>query len=68
LVTIPNNGLAGDNMAKSHYSIKKRNKELARKQKQEQKRQRKLNKDKIEPEENPDESEQEIKNLPVSRN
>ena len=50
-------------MAKSHYSIKKRNKELARKLKQEQKRQRKLNKDKIEPEENPGESEDEVKNL-----
>jgi len=50
-------------MAKSHYSIKKRNKELARKLKQEQKRQRKLNKDKIEPEANPDESEHEVKNL-----
>ena len=31
-------------MAKSHYSIKKRNKELARKLKQEQKRERKINK------------------------
>ena len=50
-------------MAKSHYSIKKRNKELARKLKQEQKRQRKLNKDKIETEESPDESEHELKNL-----
>jgi len=50
-------------MAKSHYSIKKRNKEQARKLKQEQKRQRKLNKDKIEPEENPDEPEHAIKNL-----
>jgi hypothetical protein len=50
-------------MAKSHYSVKKRNKELARKLKQEQKRQRKLNKDKIEPEENPGESEHEINNL-----
>ena len=63
LVTIQNNGLSGDYMAKSHYSIKKRNKEQARKLKQEQKRQRKLNKDKIEPEENPDESEHAIKNL-----
>ena len=50
-------------MAKSHYSFKKRNKELARKLKQEQKRQRKLNKDKIEPEDNPGEPEDEIKNL-----
>ena len=50
-------------MAKSHYSIKKRKKELARKLKQEEKRQRKLNKDKIKPEENPDKSQGEIKNL-----
>jgi hypothetical protein len=39
-------------MAKSHYSMKKRKKELARKLKQEEKRQRKLNRDKTEPEEN----------------
>ena len=38
-------------MAKSHFSFKKRQKELARKLKQEQKRQRKLDKDSIEPEE-----------------
>ena len=38
-------------MAKSYYSAKKRNKEVARKLKQEQKRQRKLDKDSIEPEE-----------------
>jgi len=37
-------------MAKSHFSFKKRKKELARKLKQEQKRQRKLDKDSIEPE------------------
>ena len=41
-------------MAKSHYSFKKRKKELARKLKQEEKRQRKRNKDKIKPEENSD--------------
>jgi hypothetical protein len=35
-------------MAKSHYSFKKRKKELARKLKQEQKRQRKFDKDTIE--------------------
>ena len=50
-------------MAKSHYSIKKRKKELARKLKQEQKRQRKLDKDKINPEETPDPSQDEIENL-----
>ena len=38
-------------MAKSHYSFKKRKKELARKLKQEEKRQRKLNRDKTKPEE-----------------
>ena len=43
-------------MAKSHFSFKKRNKELLRKQKQEQKRQRKLDKDSIKPQESLDES------------
>ena len=43
-------------MAKSHYSIKKRKKELARKLKQEQKRQRKLEKKIIKPEEALDET------------
>ena len=41
-------------MARSHYSFKKRKKELARKLKQEEKRKRKLNKDKMAPEENTD--------------
>jgi len=50
-------------MAKSHFSFKKRQKELARKKKQEEKRQRKLDKGKIESEENPDESQDEIENL-----
>jgi hypothetical protein len=50
-------------MAKSHYSFKKRKKELARKLKQEQKRQRRQNKDKITPEENPDQPQDEIENL-----
>ena len=50
-------------MAKSHYAFKKRKKELERKLKQEQKRKRKLNKDKIEPDENPDGSQDEIKDL-----
>ncbi len=48
-------------MAKSHYSFKKRKKEMARKLKQEQKRQRRLEKNSIKPEqaldESPDESE-----------
>jgi uncharacterized membrane protein YdbT with pleckstrin-like domain len=43
-ITIKTKGLRGDNMAKSHFSFKKRQKELARKKKQEEKRQRKLNK------------------------
>jgi len=38
-------------MGKSHYSFKKRQKELARKLKQEEKRQRKLDKGKIETDE-----------------
>jgi len=59
-ITIKNNGLGGDNMAKSHYSFKKRQKELARKLKQEQKRQRKLGKDDTKTEENPDNSQDEI--------
>ena len=49
-------------MAKSHYSFKKRKKELARKLKQEQKRQRKLDKDSIEPEETLDKSTEEVDN------
>jgi len=49
-------------MAKSHYSFKKRKKELARKLKQEQKRQRKLEKDSIEPEEALDKSQDEVNN------
>ena len=49
-----NNRLRGDDMAKSHYSFKKRKKELARKLKRQEKRQRKLNKDKIKSEDNLD--------------
>lgn len=40
-------------MAKSHYSVKKRQKESARKLKQEQKRQRKLDKLKNKSEDDP---------------
>jgi len=43
-------------MGKSHYSFKKRKKELARKLKQEEKRQRRLDKSSGEPEEILDES------------
>ena len=53
---IKNNDLWGGLMAKSHYSIKKRKKELARKLKQEQKRQRKFEKNLIKPEEVSDET------------
>jgi len=49
-------------MAKSHYSIKKRNKELARKLKQEEKRQRKLEKNSIKPEEALDETQAKVQN------
>jgi hypothetical protein len=49
-------------MAKSHYSIKKRKKELARKLKQEQKRQRKLEKNSINTEEAFDETQDKVKN------
>jgi predicted nuclease with TOPRIM domain len=52
-------------MAKSHYSVKKRKKELARKLKQEQKRQRKLDKDKKEFEGDLNQSQDEIENLQV---
>jgi len=47
-------------MAKSHNSIKKRKKELARKLKQEQKRQRKLEKNSIKPEEALDEPQDKV--------
>ena len=46
-------------MARSNYSFKKRQKELARKKKQEQKRQRKLDKDTNIPEETSDQSQDE---------
>ena len=47
-------------MAKSHYSFKKRKKELERKLKQERKRQRKLDKTPKLPDENSDEFQGEI--------
>ncbi len=50
-------------MAKSHYSFKKRKKELARKLKQEEKRQRKLDKDSINSDEALDTSQEKVKNL-----
>ena len=45
-------------MAKSHFSTKKRNKELARKLKQEEKRQRKLEKNLLKPGEVSDETQE----------
>jgi len=49
-------------MAKSHYSFKKRKKELARKEKQEKKRQRKFDNDPITAEETPDKPQDEVEN------
>ena len=49
-------------MAKSHYSFKKRKKELARKLKQEQKRQRKLDKNSTNSEDALDNSQGEVEN------
>jgi hypothetical protein len=62
-ITINNNDLRGDNMAKSHYSFKKRKKEIERKLKQEEKRQRKLDKNSIKPEDELDEPQDEVKSL-----
>ena len=50
-------------MARSKYSFNKHQKESARKKKKEQKRQRKLDKKTIKSEENPDQSQNEGKNL-----
>jgi uncharacterized protein (DUF2344 family) len=41
---VKNNHQGGNQLARSNYSFKKRQKELARKEKKEQKRQRKLDK------------------------
>ena len=49
-------------MAKSHYSVKKRNKELTRKLKQEQKRQRKLDKNKKNAEDDPNQLQDNVEN------
>ncbi|CAB1081590.1 hypothetical protein D1AOALGA4SA_9239 [Olavius algarvensis Delta 1 endosymbiont] len=49
-------------MAKSHYSFKKREKELARKQKQEQKRQRRIDKNTTKPEDDSHESQDAVEN------
>ena len=60
-ITIWENGLGGDNMAKSHYSFKKRKKEIAREQKQKEKRQRKFDKNSKTPDAALDKSQDEIK-------
>ena len=52
-------------MAKSHYSFKKRKKEMARKLKQEEKRQRKLNINNPKSEEETGQSQDEIDSLPA---
>jgi hypothetical protein len=49
-------------MAKSHYSFKKRKKELARKLKQEKKRQRKFEKNSAKSEDALNETQDEVKN------
>jgi hypothetical protein len=56
------NVLRGENMAKSHYSFKKRKKEIERMLKQEQKRQRKFDKNSAESDEPFDKSQDEVDN------
>jgi len=51
---IKHNSQGGDKLARSNYQFKKRQKELARKDKKDQKKQRKLDKNTIKPAENPD--------------
>jgi hypothetical protein len=63
LITIKNNGLRGESMAKSSESVKKRKKELARKEKKDQKRQLKMEKKTIKAEENPSQLQNEGENL-----
>ena len=52
---IKHSSQGGDNLARSNYQFKKRQKELARKKKKEEKRQRKQEKNTISSEENPEE-------------
>ncbi len=56
---VKNHDQGGNTLARSNYSFKKRQKELARKKKQEQKRQRKLEKDTNVPEETSDQPQDE---------
>ena len=62
VVIIKNNGQGGNKLARSNYQFNKRQKELARKKKKEQKRQRKLDKNNINSEENPNQSQNEGEN------
>ena len=55
-VTINHNLQKGDDMARSHFQFKKRQKELEKKKKKDLKRQRKLEKKSVESEENSDQS------------
>ena len=50
-------------MAKTNYRYDKRQKELAKKKKKEEKRQRKLDKNNIEPKDNPEQSPDEGENI-----
>jgi hypothetical protein len=50
-------------LARSNYKFKKRQKELARKKKKEEKRQRKLEKNTVESEEDPGQSQNEAEDL-----
>ena len=63
VVMIKNNSQGGNKLARSNHQFKKRQKELARKKKKEQKRQRKLDKDTINSEEDPNQSQNEGENL-----
>jgi hypothetical protein len=60
---IKSNRQGGENLARSYYQFKKRQKELAKKKKKEQKRQRKLDKKNKTPEENSDASQNEGESL-----
>ena len=55
---IDNRNQGGNDLARSHFQFKKRQKELAKKKKQEQKRQRKLEKNSDTLEENPDQAQE----------
>jgi hypothetical protein len=63
VVIIKNSRQGGNKLARSSYKSNKRQKELARKEKQELKKQRKLNKNSIRSEENPNQSQDEGENI-----